>query len=194
MTTFTIRRAMSDDSQALSHLMHTNAKENLTPEEREQGFLTGGGLPETALAAMIEDPGFPVATDGTEVIGCTCVSRFEQHEGRALIETMLEACSDVDFHGDDLSEYRGFLYGPAVVARDYRGRGILSNLFENLIEIVPEAFEVGIAFVADKNQKSYAAHTDGLDMTPVTGFEFDKEQYTVLAFPADERNLDEYQI
>lgn len=181
----TIRRARPEDAQPLSQLLQANTKENLTAEEREEGYITGGP-PEDVLAAIAEDPGFAVAVDGTEVIGCVGASRFDQHEGQPVVEAMADACSEADFRGDSLSAYQTFLYGPAVVARGYRGRGVLSSLFENLIEIVSEEFEVGLAWIANENQASYAAHTDGLGMSPVTEFEVDEDQYTVLAFLIDE--------
>ena len=183
----TVRRARPEDAHPLSQLLEANTKENLTAEEREEGYITGGGPPEDALAAMAEDPGFAVAADGTTVIGCIGASRFDQHEGQPVVETMADACSEADFRGESLFAYRTFLYGPAIVAQDYRGRGVLSDMFETLIEIVAEEFEVGLAWVANENQTSYAAHTDGLGMTPVTEFEFDDDQYTVVAFLVAER-------
>ena len=181
----TVRRARPEDTRPLSQLLRANTKGNLTAEEREEGYITGGGPPEDALAAMAEDPGFAVAADGNEVIGCIGASTFDQHEG-GVVETMVDACSEADFRGESLSAYRTFLYGPAIVTQDYRGRGVLSGMFETLVEIVGEEFEVGLAWVANENQASYAAHTDGLGMTPVTEFEFDDDQYTVVAFLVSE--------
>lgn len=181
----TIRRARPEDAHPLSKLLQANTKENLTAEEREEGFITGGGPPADVLAAMAEDPGFAVAVDGTEVVGCIGASRFDQHE-EGMVETMVDACSEADFRGESLSAYRTFLYGPALVARGYRGSGVLSSLFETLIEIVSGEYEVGLAWVAKENQASYAVHTDGLGMSPVTEFAVDGDQYTVLAFLIDE--------
>lgn len=182
----TVRRARPEDAHPLTELLEANTKENLTAEECEEGFITGGGPPEDALAAMAEDPGFAVAVAGTEVIGCIGASRFDQHGG-GMVETMVDACSEADFRGDSLAAYQTFLYGPAVVARGYCDRGVLSSLFEKLVEIVPEEFEVGLAWVAEENQTSYAVHTDGLGMFPVTEFEFDDDQYAVVAFLVSER-------
>lgn len=185
MNMVTIRRARPEDAHPLSELLEANTKENLTAEEREAGFITGGGPPENALAAMAEDPGFVVAVDGTDVIGCIGASRFDLHEG-GVVEIMTDACAEADFRGESLSTYRTFLYGPALVARDYRHRGVLSGMFEKLVEIVTEEFEVGLAWVAEENQTSHAVHTDGLGMSPVTEFAVDGDQYTVLAFYVDD--------
>ena len=182
----TVRRARPEDAHPLSQLLQANTKGNLTPEEREEGYITGGGPPEDALAAMAKDPGFAVAVDGSEVIGCIGASTFDQHKGQSVVETMMDACSEADFRGESLSTYRTFLYGPAIVAQDYRGRGVLSDMLETLVEVVTEEFEVGLAWVANENQASYAAHTDGLGMTPVTEFEFADDQYTVMAFRVSE--------
>jgi|GEM_PF-3189129 len=181
----TVRRAKPEDARPLSQLLETNTKENLTPEEREAGYITGGGPPADALAAMAENPGFPVAVDGSDVIGCIGASRFDQHEG-GIVGTMVDACAEADFRGESLSTYRTFLYGPAIVAQDHRGNGVLSEMFESLVEIVAGEFEVGLAWVANENEVSYAAHTEGLGMTPVTEFEFDDDRYTVVAFLGSE--------
>lgn len=183
----TTRYARPEDAHPLSQRLQANTKENLTAEERNEGYITGGGPSGDVLATMAEDPGFAVAIDRTEVVGCIGASRFDQHEG-GMVETMVAACSEADFRGESLSTYRTFLYGPALVARGYRGNGVLSDVFETFIEIVADEFEVGLAWVAEENQASYAVHTDGLGMSPVAGFEVDEDQYTVLAFLIDEHD------
>ncbi|EMA46857.1 acetyltransferase [Halococcus morrhuae DSM 1307] len=182
----TVRRAKPEDAHPLSQLLETNTKENLTPEEREEGYITGGGPPEDALATMAAEPGFPVAADGGDVIGCIGASTFDQHE-KGVVETMADACAEADFRGESLSTYQTFLYGPAIVAQGHRGNGVLSEMFEALVEIVAGEFEIGLGWVANENEASYAAHTDGLGMIPVTEFEFDDDQYTVVAFLVSER-------
>jgi hypothetical protein len=70
------------------------------------------------------------------------------------------------------------------VDRAHRGRGVLRGLFRTLLREISTRFDAGVAFVAEDNQRSLAAHVAGLGMQDVGEFEFTGRRYRILAFRA----------
>jgi hypothetical protein len=68
------------------------------------------------------------------------------------------------------------------VARSHRRRGLLRGLYDALRREVAGGYDAGVAFVAKDNQRSLAAHADGLGMTIAGDFVFNGKQYWILAF------------
>ena len=90
----------------------------------------------------------------------------------------------MSFQGRALSDQKTFVYGPVCVDRAYRGRGVLRGMFRTLLGEIAARFDAGVAFVAEDNQRSLAAHVAGLGMHDVGEFEFKGKRYRILAFGA----------
>jgi hypothetical protein len=97
---------------------------------------------------------------------------------------MIERYGEVTFQERTLADQKSFVYGPVCVDRAYRGRGVLRGLFRTLLGEIAARFDAGVAFVAEANQRSLAAHVAGLGMDDVGEFEFKGKRYRILAFGA----------
>ncbi len=64
------------------------------------------------------------------------------------------------------------------------GADVLRGLFRALLREISTRFDAGVAFVAEDNQRSLAAHVAGLGMHDVGEFEFKGKRYRILAFDA----------
>lgn len=182
MTEITVRRATPADLDGILEILRRNHIENLSAEERDEGFLSARFSREQ-LAEMINDIGVVVACDRDEVVGFLCATHPEFDHGAPIIETMLDTCTQAEYDGQQLSNYRLFIYGPVCIDQSHRGQGLLSDLFAKLIQLVADQFEIGIAFVAHQNPHSLGAHTEGLGMTAVRNFAWNDDEYALLAFP-----------
>jgi L-amino acid N-acyltransferase YncA len=182
MTEITVRRATPADLDGILEILRRNHVENLSAEERDEGFLSAQFSREQ-LTEMINDIGIVVACDRDGVVGFLCATRPEFDHGAPIIKKMLDTCSQAEYDGQRLRDYRPFIYGPVCIEQSHRGQGLLSDLFEKLTRLVADQFEIGIAFVAHQNPHSLAAHTDGLGMTAVRNFEWNDDEYALLAFP-----------
>ena len=175
------RRAGADDFPAILKLQSANYLPNLAPEDRIQGFLSAEFNP-TQIAAIADDLGIMVAIDAGEIAGYLCAFRNEFEHSSPVLATMLRSYDRVHFAGRSISSYRSYIYGPVCIARDYRGRGVLRQLYEAQKKDLAGRFEAGVAFVSRSNPHSLQAHLAGLGMTDAGDFEVNGNVYAILAF------------
>ena len=176
-----IRPAVAADTYPILSIQTANLYANLTEEERRGGFLSAAFTAEH-FVQMTREVVVMVADDEGEVCGYLCAGSLEFHRQFPLLAAMLDRFERVSFLGRPLTAQRTFIYGPVCVARSHRGRGLLRGLYDALRREVAGGYDAGVAFVAKDNQRSLAAHTDGLGMTLAGDFSFNGKQYWILAF------------
>jgi predicted N-acetyltransferase YhbS len=175
------RRLSEADYAGILALQEANLFDNLSKEARQDGFLSARFSREQFLR-MDRDVGMLIAEDAGQVVGYLCASGVEFNRQFPLLATMIERYGEVSFQGRALADQKTFVYGPACVDRAYRGLGVLRGLFRTLLREIPGRFDAGVAFVAEDNQRSLAAHVAGLGMHDVGEFEFKGKRYRILAF------------
>ena len=175
------RRLTDEDYAGILALQEANLFDKLSTQARQDGFLSARFSREQ-FARMDCDVGVLVARDAERVVGYLCASGVEFNQQFPLLLAMIERYGEVSFQGRALADQRTFVYGPVCVDRVYRGRGVLRSLFRALLRDIPGRFDAGVAFVAEDNQRSLAAHIAGLGMDNVGGFEFKGNRYRILAF------------
>ena len=179
------RRVRESDYPALLELQEANLRDNLSEVERSQGFLSARFSREQ-FAAMDQDVAVIVATLDGVIAGYLCGSSVEFNRRFALLAAMIERYPHVTLYGRPLGSYASFVYGPACVDRQFRGRGVLRGLYRTLLQEAAEQYAVGVAFVAQDNAHSLSAHVQGLGMLDVGSFDFDARRYRILAFATEE--------
>ncbi len=175
------RHANEDDYPGILHLQAANFVDNLAPEERDEGYVSAE-FTLAQLDEMAREGRIVVAVEGGTVLGFACRHNVTIDSHSPLVAEFVRQLNRVPYAGKPLRDQRLFLYGPVVVDRDHRGRGIMRGLYQRLLEDVAGRFDTGVAFVAESNQRSLAAHREGLGMTPVGDFEWDGNRYVILAF------------
>jgi hypothetical protein len=175
------RRAEPRDWLGIVRLNAANFITNLSPKEREDGFLSAV-FSEQQVAAIAGDLGIIVAVSDSRVVGFLCGFRNDFKHGSPVIAAMLESYERVRFNGKLLSNYRSYVYGPVCIERSFRGQGLLRRLFEAQKRDLAGKFEIGVALVARANVYSLNAHVAGLGMTEVGEFEVNGKAFATVAF------------
>ena len=175
------RRLNDEDHAGVLALQEANLFDNLSAAARKEGFLSARFSREQ-FVRMDRDVGVLVARDAEPVVGYLCASGVELNRQFPLLLAMIERYSQVTFRGRALADQKTFVYGPVCVDRAHRGCGVLRGLFRALLREIPGRFDVGVAFVAEDNQRSLAVHIAGLGMDDVGEFEFKGKRYRILAF------------
>jgi len=177
------RRLTDQDHAGILALQEANLFDNLSAEARRDGFLSARFSREQ-LVQIDRDVGVLVARDAERVVGYMCASGVELNRQFPLLLAMIGRYDEVNFQGAALADQKTFVYGPVCVDRAYRGRGVLRGLFQALLRDIAGRFDAGVAFVAEDNRRSLAAHVAGLGMHDVGRFEFNGRLYRILAFGA----------
>ena len=182
----TVRRLRASDYPELLSLQEDNLSDNLPQAQRDQGFLSARFSPDQ-FAAMNDSVGVVVAETDSRIAGYLCGSTIEFNRAFGLLAAMIEQYPFVEFGGRPLDRYASFVYGPVCIHRSFRGKGLLRGLYSALLAQAAGRFEVGVAFVAEDNPHSLAAHVAGLGMTNAGRFQFRERGYRILAFAVDGR-------
>ncbi|HEX2230030.1 MAG TPA: hypothetical protein VHM64_23085 [Candidatus Binatia bacterium] len=175
------RRAVLADYSEILRLNEANFIDNLSREERADGFLSAI-FTAKQIAAMAEDLGILIALVDGKAAGFLCAFRSDFDHGSAVVGEMLGSYERMRFEGKPLSAYRSYVYGPVCIDRAYRRRGILRGLFDAQRRELAALFEIGVALVARDNRRSLDAHVFGLGMTEVGEFEHKGNVYATVAF------------
>jgi hypothetical protein len=182
MTEFAFRVATAADAPALSELANEYTFQNLDEAARKQGFLTGV-FTAPAMQAMLGSVPSQVAYHGQELAGFIINSKLPPERYPPLVQQISTQLPSLFYRQLPLTEYNWFFYGPVLVRKEYRGQGLLQQLFKANIQELKSRFNLGIAFIAEANAASLQLHTQKLGLEVVGTIDFQGTRYAILVFP-----------
>ena len=175
------RKATPADFWRILSLQHQNLLTILQGKDLSQGFLTIEFTREQ-LHRMNSELGIFVALQDKEVIGYLMAESIEFANESPLIAHLLKRLKDFVYEDVPLSSRCLFVYGPVCIDRRHRGQGILEGLSNMMLQTLKGQYDVGIAFVSERNPRSLHAHQVKLGMKVVDEFEFNGQKYRTLVF------------
>jgi GNAT superfamily N-acetyltransferase len=182
MSNFTIREATVADAPALAALANQYTYQNLDEEARKGGFLTGS-FAAPALGAMLASVPGQVAYCQDELAGFVINSKLPAERYPPFIQAINEMLPSLLYQQRPVTDYRWFYYGPVLVRQEYRGQGLLQQLFEATKRTLTGRFDLGVAFIAAENDASRWVHTQKLGLEVVGEINFQGQGYAILVFP-----------
>ena len=174
-----------DDFPSIIDLQRTNLFKNLTPEQRRTGFLTVE-FDEDSLEDVINDIGIVKAFTETDLVGYLMAQTLEFNARFPLLAKIISRFPSIEFQSRVLSEANTFIAGPMCVAKEWRGRDIPQGLFNRLLSMTRERFDIGVTFIDETNYRSLGVSEKKLGMTIVDRIDFDGKNFSILAFNAAE--------
>ncbi len=177
-----ITRAGTSDYNGILDLQSRCFIDNLTADEREDGFVSAE-FSLSQIEAMATDLGIVVVREGKRVMAYACASRLDFFPRPPILDAMSKCLEGAVFRDKVLMKAQTFVYGPVCIDTGLRGTGLLRRMFATLKAGLSGRFEFGVAFVSADNHRSLNAHMGGLGMTGVGLFEYGGNQYHALAFP-----------
>ena len=182
MSEFIIREATVADAPALAELANQYTYQNLDEEARKGGFLTGS-FAAPALGAMLASVPGQVAYYQEELAGFVINSKLPAERYPPFIQAINELLPSLLYQQRPVTDYQWFYYGPVLVRQEYRGKGLLQQLFEATKQKLAGRFDLGVAFIAVENAASRGVHTQKLGLEPVGEINFQGQAYDILVFP-----------
>lgn len=178
------RRPTQHNFKDMLTLQNSNLVTSLNQTERADGFLTAC-FTEQQFQAMNEDLCVVVCENAGKIIGYACASSISYNRNVPLVAAMLKQFPDIIYNEKPLSAYPAFIYGPVCIDKDYRGKGILAQLFDQMIRIVQQEqnqLELLTVPISSENQRSLNAHQK-LGMTIVSQFPYNDKIFCNLVLP-----------
>ena len=80
-----------------------------------------------------------------------------------------------------MSLKNSYQYGPICVDSSVRGTGIFERVFYASLENMANRFPIMVTFINQINNRSHAAHTHKVSMATVDTFQYNNNDYYMLA-------------
>ncbi|HKV55655.1 MAG TPA: hypothetical protein VJN94_13560 [Candidatus Binataceae bacterium] len=182
------RAARPEDYDAMVLLANANYIENLTPEQRRDGFLSVRFVRDD-FVRMAGEVGIAAAFEDGALAGFLCAETIDKAGMPPVLARTAQCFRDSHFQGKPGHEWKSFLAGPLCIAEAFRGQGVRHGLHKALLAMVQGNYEVGVSFIAFENSRSYhgaTAHEGHGGLDEVASFELNGQHYHVLAFKVEQ--------
>ncbi len=147
-----------DEITAIKELQNLNLRTNISDDEAaSQGFLTASYTMEY-LQSMNADAPSVIAKAGDEVVGYAMVTTSALREGHDLMADLFNTIDRTTYGGRILREANYVVVGQLCVAKDYRGQGLVKQMYEYFRHCYADQFEYLVTDVAQANVRSLKAH------------------------------------
>jgi hypothetical protein len=170
------------DIEGILLLQEKNLFSNLTPNERKNGFVT---TPFTInqIKEILKQQGLFVAkNNNNNIIAYAFAGNWIFFKQWDIFNYMIARFPKLAFNNKNITTKNSFQYGPVCIDKNYRGKGILNLIFEEMrIEFVKK-YPISITFINKINVISKQAHTKKLGWEIIDEFNFNNSTYLGLAF------------
>lgn len=169
-----IRLATQADAASLAMLERQFVNDELV---RQTGLLQGQVMSQSELTQLIEKQIVMVAEQDSNIIGYVTIAAWKHYHGQRIYVHMLKQAQR---NVTGLTERNSCQYGPIWVHPDYRGQGVFQQLVAAAKQRTAQQYQYWIAFIAEDNERSFAAHTHKAQMQVLDYVGFDGRDYYLL--------------
>ena len=154
---------------------------NLSEEEKAFGFVT---TPFTVqqLTEVIQKEELFLAKDNNKIIGYIFAGSWEFFNQWPIFNYMNSLFPKLTFLDFKITTTNSFQYGPICIHKDYRGKGLITSLFELMRINLSQKYPLSLTFINKINIPSTKAHTEKLKWTIIGDFQFNTNDYYILAY------------
>jgi len=187
INTATIELKIADYShiEGILVLQELYLVDNLSAEEKQAGFVTTRFSVEQ-LQAIIDQKGLFIALDNGVLIAYIFAGDLAYYCQWPIFSHMITYFPNLQFKNFDINTTQSFQYGPICIHADYRGKGLIIPFFEFMRKEMLKRFLLGLTFINKINIPSLQAHTKKLQWSIIGEFEYNTNQYFILAYDMSE--------
>eukprot|EP01039_Chlorochromonas_danica_P002857 gene2857-3121_t len=160
MNEIVITRAQENDLPQIKALQLANLSKNLSDEEKaSEGFLTADYSLDLLQVMHREAPAVVAKErEGGRVVGYVLAVTKSLYGSHELLNHLMDDLKSLSFEGQTLSDYNYVIVGQLCVAKGYRGRGLVSLLYEAFRVAFSPQHSLAVTEVAVSNPRSLRAH------------------------------------
>jgi ribosomal protein S18 acetylase RimI-like enzyme len=142
----------------IKKLQQENLKVNLTDQEAvTEGFVTAEYTMEFLEKMYKERPSI-IAKDNDRVVGYALVSVKAVRFDHDLLGDLFNTIDKLHYKNQPLKDTRYVVVGQLCVARNYRGLGLVQQMYQYFKSSLSQEFEYCVTDVAKDNPRSLKAH------------------------------------
>ena len=177
----TFEIAKISDIQGVLALQDLYLVTNLSEEEKAFGFVT---TPFTVqqLTEVIQKEELFLAKDNNKIIAYIFAGSWEFFNQWPIFNYMNSLFPKLTFLDFKITTTNSFQYGPICIHKNYRGKGLITSLFELMRINLSQKYPLSLTFINKINISSTKAHTEKLKWTIIGDFQFNTNDYYILAY------------
>jgi ribosomal protein S18 acetylase RimI-like enzyme len=160
MTTPVLMKLVTEPGEVeqIKELQNQNLRLHISDEvAASEGFLTASYTMEY-LQAMNADAPSVIAKAGDEVVGYAMVTTQALRDGHDLMADLFNTIDRTSYGGRLLCESDYVVVGQLCVAKEFRGLGLVQQLYNHFKNCYADRFEYLVTDVAQANIRSLKAH------------------------------------
>ncbi|MNX30501.1 hypothetical protein D3C86_606660 [compost metagenome] len=180
--------AKLNDIEGILALQELYLVSNLSEEEKESGFVTTP-FSIAQLTEIINQEGLFVAKDNGKIIAYIFAGSWNFFSQWPIFNHMTAMFPDLRFLDFDITTTNSFQYGPICIDKKYRGKGLISVFFDFMRIHMLKKYPLSLTFINKTNIPSQKAHTEKLRWTIIADFQFNNNNYFVLAYDMNQSAL-----
>ncbi len=178
------KNASCKDLEGVSRLQKKYHVNTISPEDKNDGFVTTLFSIEQFTQLIEEENGLAIACDGDEVVGYAMAASWQYWSAWPLFAHMIADLPNTYYLGQRLSVDNSYQYGPICIDKRHRASSVLPNLFEFSRQQMVKRYPILITFINQINKRSCRAHTEKLGLDIIKAFEFNDNHYYELGYDA----------
>lgn len=154
---------------------------NLSDKEKEAGFVTTPfTIPQ--LTEIIGQEGLFIAKDDSRIIAYIFAGSWDFFSQWPIFNHITAQFPNLKFLDFNITTKHTFQYGPICIAKEYRGKGLINSFFEFMRIHMVKKYPLSLTFINKINIPSTKAHTEKLKWTIIADFQFNNNDYHILAY------------
>lgn len=173
--------ATLEDIKGVLALQELYLVSNLSEQEKKSGFVTTPFTTEQ-LTHVINNEGLFIAKDNRKIIAYIFAESWQFFSQWPIFEHMISLFPELSFLDFEINSTTSFQYGPICIDKKYRGKGLINSLFEFMRIHVVKKYPLSLTFINKTNAPSLKAHTEKLKWTIIADFQFNNNNYFILAY------------
>ncbi|MDO5734356.1 MAG: GNAT family N-acetyltransferase [Eubacteriales bacterium] len=177
------RHALVEDIPEILELQKKYHVLTISEEDKADGFVTTLFTPEQFKELIEVEDGITLAVDEArenKIVAYAMAASWEYWSAWPLFEYMIEDLANTTYCGEQMSTKNSYQYGPIAIDKEYRGKGVMKELFDYSLASMAERYPYMLTFVNQINPRSYEAHTRKAGCDVIKTFEFNNNQYWEL--------------
>lgn len=179
-----IRQAGMKDFEGIMALLKAYHTNYISDEDRPDGFVTTNFTPQNLEELIVKERGVMVAENETgKIVAYATAGPWKFWAQWPLFTHMIEILPGYALNGQTLDTEISYQYGPVCVDKYLRGSGLFERIFRASLESMRERYPYMVTFINQINPRSFAAHTEKVGMSSLGTFQFNNNNYYLLACP-----------
>lgn len=142
--------------------------------------LEGQAFSRNELSELVNHHWVMVAEVDSTIIGYVIAGRWTFFEAWPIYRSLLNRLPQLSWDGPKLTKNNSCQYGPIWVHQTYRGTGVFEALVNGIRSVVSPHFSYMLTFIAEENERSFAAHSGKANMQVVDFFTVSARDYYLM--------------